>query len=249
MIRLEQRAYSRREISEITGIPQNYKDGRVNRNFIGRVRERLENWHYEVETPRGSAVIITRQPETALDRLHEIMMRKLGFDIQVRPLEFACFMHFMMTVPDADCMPIEERLDFINQNYKMVCLSKSTLERWIESLSDCHALIIDNHAAVRWKSEKINGRVSRTKVDGDPELLEERRRYTERMHELFRERSKTGLTGKALSGSVFQTLWQEFGFGYGRPSPTLVWNGITMSPELYQEILSLVTEICEGKDE
>ena len=112
MIRLEKRAYSREEISEITGIPRVYQSGNANGNFISRVRERLENWHYSVETPRGGAVIITGQPETALNRLHEIMMRKLDFDVQVRPRDFACFMHFMMTVPDADCMPMDERLDY-----------------------------------------------------------------------------------------------------------------------------------------
>lgn len=249
MIRLEKRAYSREAISEITGIPQIYESGNENKGFIGRVRERLENWHYSVETPRGGSVIITGQPEAALDRLHDIMMRKLGLDIQVRPREFACFMHFMMTVPDADCMPVEDRLDYINQNYKPVNLSKSTLERWTESLSDCQALIIDGQSAVRWRTEKINGNYLRTKVDGDQELMEERRRYTERMHELFREAEKKGLIGKARNSVVFPKLWEEFGFGYGRPSPMLVWNGITMSPELYQEILSLVTEICEGKEE
>ncbi len=248
MIRLELRAYTRKEISEITGIPMVYASGRPNGNFINRVRERLENWHYECDTPHGGPVIITKQPATALDRLHDIMMRKLGFDVQVRPDEFACFMHFMMTVSDADCMPVEERLDFINQNYKPICLSKATLERWTASLEEAEALIVDGQAQVRWKVEKINGLPYRTKLDDSPEMREERYRYTERMHELFREKRKTGLTGKALNKAVFSQLWNEFGFGYGRPSPTLVWNGITMSPELYQEIMELVTTIWDQEE-
>ena len=222
-----------------------YASGRPNGNFISRVRERLENWHYECDTPHGGPVIITKQPETAQDRLHDIMMRKLGFDVQVRPDEFACFMHFMMTVPDADCMPVEERLDYINQNYKPICLSKSTLERWTESLEISEALYADPQAKVRWKTEKIAGNYIRTKVDGDEELEAERSEYLDRMRQLYQELSKEGLCGKHLNRAVFSKLWQEYGFGYARPTPILFWNGFTMNDELFQEILNLVTEICE----
>ncbi len=246
MEQLELRAYTRDEISAITGIPQVYPSGSINKSFIGRVQERLENWHYECETPRGGNVIITKQPTTALDRLHEIMMRKLDFDKQVSPREFAAFMHFMMTVPKAMHMPVEERLSIINQRYKPVCLSKSTLERWVNSLEACDAILTDG--TVRWKTEKmIDGSLVRTLPDGSDEAHEERRAYTERMHELFDEyRTKKDLSGKALSKAVFATLWEEFSYGYGRPTPVLQWNGFNMGPELYEELFLLVSEICKG---
>ena len=245
MQQLELRAYTRDEISAITGIPLVYASGKSNSNFIGRVQERLKNWHYECETPHGGAVIITKQPTTALDRLHEIMMRKLDFDKQVSPREFAAFMHFMMTVPNAMCMPVEERLSIINQRYKPVCLSKSTLERWVNSLEECEAMLTDG--TVRWKTAKVDDRLSRTLPDGGETAREERHAYTTRMHELFDEfRRTTDLTGKALSKAVFAKLWAELGYGYSRPSPNLKWNGINMGPEIYEEIFLLVCEICKG---
>ena len=246
MVRLEKRAYSRDEISAITGVPRVTANGATNKHFRDTVETRLTNWHYEYIVQHGGDFIITQTPTTALDRLHEIMMRELRFDKQVSPRDFAAFLHFMMTVPDADCMPMEERLDYINGVYQPVCLSKSTLERWTAGMEDAEALGCAGHAQVRWKTEKINGLPYRTKVEG-AEMLEERNAYTTRMHELYSEKRMAGFSGKALNRAVFGQLWQEFGFGYTKPIPILTWNGFTMTPELYSEILDLVTEICEGE--
>ena len=171
MVRLEKRAYSRDEISAITGVPRVTANGATNKHFRDTVETRLTNWHYEYIVQHGGDFIITQTPTTALDRLHEIMMRELRFDKQVSPRDFAAFLHFMMTVPDADCMPMEERLDYINGVYQPVCLCKSTLERWTASLEKAEALGIAGHAQVRWKTKKINGLYYRTKMEGAEMLV------------------------------------------------------------------------------
>ena len=130
MEQLEVRAYERQEIAEIMGLKTS------SHNFLRDVKIRLDAWGYDYETPWGGAVIITRKPETAKERLAEIMIRLFNLDIQINTLDFACYLDFMLNEPDAKTMPWTLRHEKIMEDYGMD-ISEITLRRWTNRLIEC----------------------------------------------------------------------------------------------------------------
>ena len=104
-------------------------------NFIRDVKIRLDAWGYDYETPRGGAVIITRKPETAQERLAEIMIRRFNLDIQIEVCDFACYLHFMLNEPAAQTMPWGTRHAMIQEMYGLD-IAEITLRRWTKRLKD-----------------------------------------------------------------------------------------------------------------
>lgn len=81
MQQLECRFYPRQEIAE--GLSVNPKGSK---HFAEKVKTTLDKWGYEYEYSR-SGVEITGKPETAEERLREILIRKLNLDVQVDAYE------------------------------------------------------------------------------------------------------------------------------------------------------------------
>ena len=242
MEQLEVRAYERQEIAEITGIPLVYKSGNPNRDFIGRVKDRLEKWGYACETPRGGPVIITGKPETAEARLAEIMIRLFGLDIQIEVYPFACYLHFMLNEPAAQTMPWIERHSMIQEMYGLD-ISEITLRRWTKHLVD--ADIMDKSEfrqdAEWWMTYTDSGEKHQVPVEEAdlPQMYQYWQRHTELLN-LWRIKCNGNMSA-AWEGTRKQ-MWQEFHCCYYR-CKCLVINGI--GNEEINTILDLVDEILE----
>ncbi len=242
MEQLEVRAYERQEIAEITGIPLVYHSGNPNRDFIGRVKDRLQKWGYACETPRGGPVIITGKPETAEARLAEIMIRLFGLDIQIEVYPFACYLHFMLNEPAAHAMPWLERHTLIKEMYGLE-ISESTLHRWTKHLLDADIM---NKSEFRQDSEwwmTYHDGGKKHQVILEEEDLPQMHQYWQRHAELLNLwRVQCNGNMSAAWDAANKQLWQEFHCRYYRCKCILI-DGI--SNEEINTIVDLVDEILE----
>ena len=253
MEKLELRAYPRDEIALVTGIPLVYSTGTPNKDFINRVRERLAKWGYSCETPRGGSIIITSIPTTAEEQLAEMMMRDFNLDCQTETINFACFIHFMLTEDGAETMPWLERESRINEIYGYD-IDQKTLCRYANRLIEQGAMIPPQPSqADQWWKTTIEGRKIQCPVPEDQQ--EEVNEYYRRRSEVVQEwktalkcdqattkEERKMLTNQAWS-AAYKQMWSEFGCCYYR-CKCLQFSGFG-----YQEIerlLDLVTEIVEG---
>lgn len=236
MEQLEVHAYERQEIAEIMGLKTS------SHNFLRDVKSRLDAWGYDYETPWGGAVIISRKPETAKERLAEIMIRLFNLDIQIDTLDFACYLDFMLNEPDAKNMPWTLRHEKIMGNYGMD-ISEITLRRWTNRLIECGVMFKSPFAqdAEWWMTTITLGEKDQDPVPDDMRhLIPE---YFQRRHELYKETLKVkGGDKQAAWKETFQQLWQEYGCCFYRCN-CLEINGI--STDEIDNIIALVTEIIQ----
>ena len=240
MEQLEVRAYERQEIAEIMGL----KVG--SHNFLRDVCNKLEKWGYDCETPRGGAIIITNKPETAKERLAEIMIRLFGLDIQIDTLDFACYMDFMLNEPHAQTMPWKLRHEKIMEQYGMD-IAEITLRRWTNRLIE-HGVVFKSPFAqdARWWMTTI------TLGEKDQEPVPDEMRhlipeYFRRRQELYKEALEAECgNAKAAWRETYRQLWIEYGCCFYR-CKYLEINGI--STEEIDYIITLVTEIIEAPDD
>ena len=158
---LENHVYTRQEMEAITGIPLD------NKNFKRGVEMWLETYGYEYEitSPRGGNFIITGRANDANTRLHIMMMDDLGLDRQTQPAEFAYYIYFLMTYPQAEIMPLVEQRRLINELYDRT-YGANTFQTWAEKLDAAGAMTIDYNRRNYWKTvaivEEIGGEMVRT---------------------------------------------------------------------------------------
>ncbi len=238
MEQLEVRSYSRKEIAEIMGL-------RVSsHNFIRDVRDRLEKWGYDCETPRGGPVIITRKPETAHERLAEIMIRLFKLDIQIEVDAFACYLHFMLNDPAAQTMPWRTRHEVIQEVYGLD-IAEITLRRWTSHLMD--GKIMDQSQGwqdAQWWITYIDGGKKHQKTV-DEDGLQEVHQYWKRHGEIL-NKMRVAFNGdeqKAWKETKTQ-MWAEYHCCFYR-CKCLSINGI--GNDEINTILDLVDEILELK--
>ena len=233
MKQLEVRAYERKEIAEIMGIKMS------SHNFIRDVRGKLEKWGYACDTPRGGAVIITKKPETAQERLAEIMIRLFKLDIQIEVYDFACFLHLMLTEPAAQKMPWAVRHGMIKEMYDLD-ISEVTLRRWVKHLLD-DDIISKTEDSEWWKTCNIDGEKCQKPVKKAE--LPAMREYWKRHAEILNfQLDKHHGDRSAAWGATRKQMWQEYECCYYR-CKCLQVNGI--GTEEINTICDLVDEIVD----
>ncbi len=167
---------------------------------------KLRHWGYGYDYSR-SGVQITRRPETAEERLAEILYRHYEINVQTNPTAFACFMYALGEIENFDSMPWEERaLTLLLEYHVQVC--DRTLRNWASKLFKLEVLHKDGKRNV-WRTSYCNGIKVREQVEpDDPELLEyfaERTRIINKEKELL---EKKNVVTKAASNAAWKTAYE-----------------------------------------
>ena len=167
-----------------------------NNHFAEQVRRTLNNWGYQFEYSR-KGVNITAAPETAEQRLTEILIRQFGLDKQIDPFAFSCFLCAFDAIDGFSSMPWEERAKLLNQTYG-ISVCDRTLRNWCHKLIG-QEIITSTPRQSWWRTENRNGIKHRESVPADDK---EMRRFIAR-------RSKLLDKGVSWKDTMYQ-LWDEF---------------------------------------
>lgn len=208
MKQLELRTYPRAEIAEVLSV--NLKDSA---HFKRNVENKLSKWGYgfRYSTP---AVEITSKPETPEERLSEILYRGYGIDVQIQPVQFACFIAAFFDIQDFDCAPWGER-EKIYYKYYGVYVTEKTMRNWCSQLIDC-GVIAKVGGSTAWRTYFEGGKKIREPVEEIDKV--EMENYFERRSELFKDHYISQLeTNKQPKeartdawSQTYKDLWAEF---------------------------------------
>ena len=230
MKQLELRTYTRQEIAEITGRKPDSK------NFARDAKGDLDKWGYKYEySPK--AVLITKRPETAEERLKEIMVREFALDIQIDVRSFARFISLLLVYEPFSAMPWDERVNTIEYWFGM-SVSKETMRSWTGKLEKSGYINKTRADRAFWRTGKdpTTGKRMRTQVDEEND--EDFHLYKERQKELINGFLNEGINRSDAWKSTFSQLWAEFDCCYYACS-RLILNGFDTA-----RIIELSTEIC-----
>lgn len=197
MQQLEKRFYSRQEIGEILSV--NPEDSR---HFRRNVAARLQKWKYGF-TYAPDGITITQQPETAEDRLSEILIRRLGIDPQIHTVEFACFICAFWDIEGFDSMPWAERERALLREYGYTVCER-TLRNWCSRLMAC-GYISKSSVGVSWKTTDCNGTKIRTPVERDDAEMAE---YFKTRRRLIEKKTAEGLKQKLQLQEARNRAWK-----------------------------------------
>ena len=244
MIQLERRYYERVEIGEITGV--NPKS----QNFKRNVENKLTNWGYSFSYGKKSFTI-TRAPETAQERLAEIIIRVFDIDIQVDVYAFACFISTFSWYVEFSQMPWDERAKEMKILYG-ITISGDTLKKWYGKLNKMNLITKDKTDRAYWKTSIEDGVKIRDMVEGDEELESEMKAYLDTRKELLNEYITSALASgkkdyKKITAEAWEnaqkTLWNRYQccfYSCGKITLNIIG-------ECAREIFELVDEISEGE--
>lgn len=228
MKQLEVRFYSLDELAEAI-------DRKRDSHFAGNAKADLTKWGYEWLWKNGRGVVITKAPQTAKERLAEIMNRKFGLDIQVDVFAFACFMWMLLMVDGFDAMPWTVRAEEIEYWFG-VEVTEKTLRNWASRLLATDNLHKSQDRTI-WRTDRHNDIVTRDSVEpNNADYIH----YKSRQAELITEYMSLGLTKSRAWGEAFKQLWREFGCCY-YSCARLTLNAVQ---EDIDEIAELAFEIC-----
>ena len=230
---LQMRFYANREIAEIMELDQH------DHNFSQKAKRKLEAWGYGYEFKPRKGFLITSVPETAEERLTDIMRRVLKIDTQINPYDFACF--FCMLVWDEDnfkAMPWETRVTMMRE-YFDVHVTERTLMNWRDALYNSGAAEKNRHGGL-WHTYIENGRKIQEPADRDSDEYKE---YCKRRSALLKELGYEDGRKEAW-GEMVHRLFDEMGCYYYCDAIQISafgWDEI-------QEVIALTVEIVsKGK--
>ena len=211
MEQLELRFYSREEIAEITSV--NINDSG---HFSRDVRRELSKWGYGYQYIRNKGVEITSKPETPEERLAEILIRAYNIDIQIDPVQFACFISAFTDIESFHCMPWGEREDVYHARYGFAPDDR-TLRNWHSRLMRCGVISTFDYSTA-WRTEVFRGSKIRTPITGDEEEELKMQEFFDRRKELVAQNYNNllqyGLSPKDAKKmawtQAYDTLWKEF---------------------------------------
>ena len=240
MIELENRFYSRAEISEATGIPANASQ------FARDVKKRLEDEGYSYEWKPRRGVQILSHTVTPLMELKKLLVERLGLSAQVDALDFAQFLVALTTVPGFASMPYETKEIVISE----ICghnIDDGTLRNWTSKLygsENAHRekkgalwhTYNDEHGIKRQEPADPNSEEYKTYCDWRTSTLEAIKKADEECNASPEERRKA-------YGKMISCLYDRYGCYYWCPEITLNAIGDDMP-----EILRLLDEILIKPD-
>lgn len=208
MQQLELRKYPRAEIAEALSV--NLRDSK---HFARNVKNKLSKWGYGFDY-KPEAVTILRKPETAKERLAEIVYRCFGIDIQVDDLQFACFIAAFTDIEGFDQMPWKERSARYFKQYG-VWVEDRTMRNWCSSLIAL-GIIAKSGKGLSWKTTIENGKKSRrpTEERDRDEIWTYYQRRRTISAELYQEALSKGdpprVAKRKAYEDTYKALWAEF---------------------------------------
>ena len=221
MNQLELRYYPREEIAEICGIDAK------SQNFKRNVESKLVKWGYSYNYSRKGVEIIS-QPQTAKERLSEMMIRKYDLDIQIDCYEFATFLYSLLLDDAFSSMPWKEREDWLRVEFN-ISVDERTLRKWCSKFISHGTIVKDKSNKSYWKT---NYDKTREEISIDDK---ERQDYWKE----FWEMKKNG------EEDIQKRLWNKYGCCY-YSCATLMVSAFDDISEL-EEIIELVNEIAEAE--
>lgn len=241
MKQLQKQFYERKEIAEMLELDVN-----DSKHFKRNLENKLIKWGYSYEYSR-KGITITKQPETAEEKLSEIIVRKYDLDIQLEVNDFAYFIYCLLADEAFISMPWAERVNYLKEEYN-VSVSESTLKRWGSKLIDMNLVSKDKVSRTYWTTFYIDGEKQRVKVDNEQseKAMRAYMEYRNQMKNEFVENGKRkGRKDYAQLNSdawkfAMSEAWEKFHACY-YACGTLCLNAIG---EDAQEIYELVEEIC-----
>ena len=232
MKELENRFYSRAEISEATGIPANASQ------FARDVKKKLTDEGYAYEWINRRGVQILSRVVTPQMELKKLLVERLGLSSQIDALDFAQFLVAIMTVPGFASMPYETKEVIISG----ICghdIDDGTLRNWTSKLYGSENAYREKKGAL-WHTYKDEFGVKRQEP-ADPNS-EEYKAYCDARTQTLEAIKKEEDPRKAY-GIMIACLYDRYGCYYWCPEITLNAIGDDMP-----EIIRLVEEIVMKPD-
>ena len=225
MKQLEVKTYTRQEIAEIIDIDVK------NKNFARKTKDTLAKWGYSFEYSR-KAIEITKKPETATERLIEMMIRNYDMDIQCEAYDFAVFTYCLLVDLDGFAsMPWETRSNYLNEEWNIL-VSDRTLRNWCNKLIKTNTISKDTLNKTYWTSFSVNGVKYQEELENGRENPQWKK-YWERFFEL-KEKGCENIGG---------TLYSELGYCV-YSCASFVFSAFD-DIMLLEDLISLINEIVE----
>lgn len=236
MNQLKTKTYTREEIAKEFNLETSDK------HFARKVKETLTKWGYSFEYSR-KAVTITRKPQTADEKLAEILIREYDLDIRIDTDAFAAFFYSIVVFPEFSSMPWEERAEFLKDEFG-IGISDRTLKSWASRLISTSTIVKDDSNKTRWITGYCDGEKYRELVDGDEELEKLADDYKETMKELLNKYKN--LENKEKWTVIRNELWNKYKccIYYCKSIAATAFDNAE-SLETLQEMVELVNEIAE----
>lgn len=227
-LELENRFYTRAEISEATGIPADANQ------FVRDVKRRLENEGYSYEWQKRRGVQIISRTITPQMELKKLLVERLGMNPQVNALDFAQFILALVSEPGFDSMPYDTKESVISK----ICghdIDDATLRNWAKKLYQTNNAHREKKGALWHTFRDEYGMKHQEPADPDSEAYKAYCVARTQTLEVIGEQ-------KNAFGKMIADLYGEYGYYYWCSAIEL--NGMG---EDIEEILRLVNEILPSE--
>ena len=240
MIELENRFYSRAEISEATGIPASASQ------FARDVKKKLADEGYAYKWINRRGVQILSRTVTPLMELKKLLVERLGLSTQVDALDFAQFLGAIMTVPGFSKMPYPVKEEVISD----ICghnIDDGTLRHWMSRMYSSGNAYREKNGSLWHTYEDEFGMKRREPADPNGEdykiYCDLRTQTLEAIKKADEESNAPPEERKKAYGKMRSCLYDRYGCYYKCPEITLNAIGDDMP-----EILRLLDEILIKPD-
>ena len=168
-------------------------------HFARNVKDDLTKWGYEFTWKNRAGVQITKRPETAEQRLQELMTRRFKLDVQIDAKDFACFIYLLLTYDGFSTMPHEARCQIIHDWYDIdICAER--IQRWKSRLIQTDNLTEDRNEKTYWMTTYVDGKKCQEELEPDDPTLKEYRAYQSKLIEQYK-----------VDGTLPKGAWAEIG--------------------------------------
>lgn len=235
MEQLELREYNREEIAKAMDVKF------PNKNFKRDIETKLRNSGYEWTIKHGGPIIITKRPETARERLIEVMYRKFGIDVQVSVNDFICFLDNIFTFKS---MPWSSRREDIQETFQRD-VDAQRMSRWTKHLLQSNTIVKTPRGYGKWwKTHYDNGMKEQAPVsEGEMSDVNE---YLQMRSVLHKEYIDKGYDSARAWKATYEDLWEMFHCCYYQVGAI---NYNVLNEEEIQKIVAWVQEaLCELPD-
>ena len=203
------KAYSREEIAEFTGVSLKNSSGYSNEHFARDINNRLSSWGYTVEKQKGKNYLVTKIPETMDERIGEILYRAYGFNKKTPIHDLGIYLCLMFNDSYFARCPCFTRENLLREYGVITC--EKTLSSYAKKLQEHNILVKVKNPNNRWKSEAINE--LKIQSEYNPDNYEEKNRRDKYWAE-FNDLKKEGLS----TGEAKIALWGQNKICYYTPN-------------------------------